>query len=453
MPTLNLTAYPVLQMQALNEGQQHGATQFLAVGSALYYVIRDQVGVAPTNDLLVYKSLDKTTWSLVATLTPTGAPIANNESHDVPVVLVGAVIYCLGAIVDSTVNPSLANLVFHRFDTSTDSFLADGALGPNQAASNNSGATDQTYTCCTFNDGTILVPSGVTVSAPALGDFGFQVYDPAGNSWSATTPVTTNDGSRPVQITHDSVTDLAFVFYAAGGTTDLRCVTVPAGAGSFTDVLVDSFPTGPFPNTSIGLPIVTSAGDVVVPYRWFPLVGPPFMKAARATAAATPTFTVETVDDGTTLPAGYFPQGWDQIAGPGWMAREIGGVLFVLYAVDNGDLDSGASQTFLYYSFSTAPGVWAPNQIAYSSVVPGEMLIPYGSLLPGFDPVLLLGIIDPTLWPDVSSLTTFILFGGAAPVPDLVTVILHGYKLVPDPQCGDAPLVGLPYVRPARRVR
>ena len=79
------------------------------------------------------------------------------------------------------------------------------------------------------------------------------------------------------------------------------------------------------------------------------------------------------------------------------------------------------------------------------------MLCPYGTSIPGFDPVILVGVIDPTLWPALASLTHFILFGSSTPAPTLTFMIqLIGWKLYPVTPCDDAvPALEAPHVKRA----
>jgi hypothetical protein len=407
---LSLTAHSIARLQNFIDGDGHGATQFFAVGTSLYYVMRDQVGAGtPDNVLTVWKSTDKTTWVQVAQL-PAVPFQVNAVSRDCPAVLVGALIYIADQIdTNPGVFPANNQQVLHIFDTGTDAFLTDSALAGINIVSPNGGVlVDQAYSISAFNNGTILL-SFLKGENSGLNDLQLQLYTIATDTWSAATNVLSDD-SRTIQQIHDPVSDLAFVFFRKASTRECRCLTVD-NTLTFSNVTVATPPSGPGIGHGIfGLPIITtSTTEIIIPIRWFPLAGAPFLKAARATVATTPTFTVDTVDDLSTLPAGMFVQQWDQSSACGWMCQEIAGLLYALYDISK-DLDSALSQSFLYYRSSTAPGVWSAAAIAYTTVVPGEQLQPYGVNLPGFDPIILVGVIDPTLYPAIASLTNFILF-------------------------------------------
>jgi hypothetical protein len=131
--------------------------------------------------------------------------------------------------------------------------------------------------------------------------------------------------------------------------------------------------------------------------------------SARSPIQALPVWTIDTVEDYSLLPAGSVVTQYDQSIPGGWSVQCIGGLLYSFYAVDNGELDDPTSQSFLYYrSFSA--GAWATPIVLFTSVVPGEMLAPFGASIGGA-PVILVGIIDPTTYPAYASLTHFILFG------------------------------------------
>lgn len=454
-PALNLISHPIARLQAFVQGLQNGVTQFFAVGSSLFFLIRSQVETVRSNDLQVYGSTDKTTWTLLDTLTPTISPYQNTAADDAPSVLIGTVIYSIQSVSSFFGTAPFAPLVFHRFDTVAGVFLADSSFGPDLQPNATGGIGTQVTSISARNDGKILISTlRRTSDVPAKFTTELYVYDPAGDSWTGPTTLqaeTATGSAVPLQQIHDPGSDLTFIFYRPSplNTTQMRCWTVAADL-SFTDAAVENFTGGPYPNTAIGMPVI-SGGAVVLPYR-FIVGGPPVLKVARATIAAAPVFSLEVVDDNTLLPAGYTISQWDQIVTGAWLVLEIAGTLYAFYAVDNGNLDGPASQSFIYYK-SYNSGVWSDAGTIFTSAIPGELMTFYGNKVPGFDPVILVGVVDPTLWPDVSSLTDFILFGAAPPVtPESVTIILHGYKLVPNVECGAPALVELPYIPPVKRV-
>lgn len=416
---LSLTAHPVATMDAFVAGQQRGANQLLAVGSDLYYVAKSQVNAAGAGGAgghtQIYKSSDKLTWVLVATYPYGSEPpsIPTDNTQDAPCCRVGSIIYIVAISQDSTGFPPVNRLVLHRFDTATDTFVSNSALGPLQG-----GAGFSNFSVSPFNNGTLLVTSTTTALFGPVGapQFQLQIYTPASDTWGASSTVF-SDGSTVLKQMHDPTSDLAFCFYGKNQETgpEVRCLTV-TDVLTFTDVTVftNSFA---LQKSQPGLPcIATATNEIVFPYKFSPPVGAKVLRVARSPVQATPVFSNDLVEDCSTLPLNSTLQQYDLIAGPGWMAEEIGGLLYVFYDIDNGDLDDPTSQSWLYYRSSTGPGVWSTPNIAYTSVIPGEQLTPYGTAIPGFDPVILVGVIDPTLWPDISSLTDFILYSAAAPL-------------------------------------
>jgi hypothetical protein len=442
---LVLTITPVARMQNFIDGHQHGASQMLAVGTSLYYVMRDQVGAVPDNILTVWKSTDKTTWVQVAQL-PAVAFQVNQVSRDCPAVLIGTVIYVADQIqTNGNTFPANKQFCLHRFDTSSDTFLADSAFnGVNIVSPNGGVGTDQEYAVSAFNNGSILLSFVQFQNVASTSKMSFQIYTPGSDTWGAAV-VFLSDASHAVQQIHDSVTDLAFCFYTSVQTATVRCVTV-SPVLALTDnaaLAINANGAAIYTTPSIGIPVVTSAGEILIPYRFIPASGAPFLKAARATVGAAPVFSIETVEDLSTLPVNSLLQQWDQSAAPGWMLQQIQGTLYAFYDIDNGDLDNAASQSFLYYRSSQSAGVWDDPLIAFTSAIPGESLMPYGAKITGFDPVVLVGVIDPTTYPAIGSLTNFVLFG-AAPIPPPVvgleiSIMLYGWKLYKDQPC-DSPL-------------
>ncbi len=428
MAELFLTATQVATMQApasgsLQSALQHGPNQIFAVGTDLYYVMLAQLGTVPTNDTNVYKSVDKTTWALVAQFIGTPLNPQTNGYTDPVSVLVGDKIYIVTTSADT---PGPTNqIVFQIFQTGADIFLTPSTPSEDKGIF----GLNQLISATALNDGTILV--SVTRTSAVV--FQVQIYDPALDSWGvAVTAVA--DNSKVIQQIHDPITDLTFVFYQKTTTAELRCLTVTP-ALTFTDVTVVTLPL--FHSMQFGLPIITTdTNEVVIPYRLIDSA-PPVLMMARAGIAATPTFTNELVDDMSGLPPGSTLQAFDQFDGPGWAAMDIGGLLYAFYTVDNGiSPQDGSTQTALYYRFSSAPGVWSAPFIAYTTVVPGAQLTPYGTNIPGFDPIILVSVIDPTLFPSIDSLTQFILFPLAAP-----TILFRarpgggGHFVCPPPGC------------------
>jgi hypothetical protein len=403
-PPLSLTPHSIAKLQGNTfQFSNYGLTSFFAVGSSLYLIVRSQFPVngtgSGTNQVQVFKSTDKTTWTMVASV-----PLVTGDTNQgCSIVLVGTVVYILAFNTITATQP----LFWHRFDTATDTFLADTAAGPNSGAL---GFSSSGNAVSDLNSGHILVTQD---APPSPGTLTFYEYNPTGDVWGSGTAIAAN-GQVAAQI-HDPATDLTFVFYMNGAGTQLRCATITAGF-ALTDVLVKTLAHS-LHNGDVGVPVISSGlNEVVLPFKHFPIAGAPELLAGRATVGATPTFTVDTVETVASLPAGFLIQQWDQNSCAPWYAFDISGTLYIFYAVDNGDLDSGSSQSSVYYRSSSAVGTWDPSNIAYSSVIPGEMFQIMLSSVAGFNPVVLVGIVDPTTFPADASLTNFILFGAAAPV-------------------------------------
>jgi hypothetical protein len=393
-------------MDALIGGIAIGPNQLIAVGSSLYYITKNQIasGGQPGNTQ-VYKSTNKTTWALVAqwdSATMDPPSVTSDAGFTVGCLLVGTTIY-IGQTSLDTNGPPIVKTVLHRFSTLTDTFLTNSVLGPVV------GGSGQTFVALSLlNNGQLLISSSTTalfgpVGAPQLQ---VQLYTPGTDTWAAPVIIVA-DSSFTVKQIHDPVSDLTFVFYQKTiGGTQIRCATVTP-ALAFTDTLVFT-QAGGVGGAATGLPFITTAGEVVLPFTLFPF--PPVLKAARSPVQAAPVFSVDVIEDYSALPVGSVVQQYDQSLAGGWAMQEINGLLYVFYVVDNGDLDSAASQAFLYYRSSTGPGVWGNPLIAFSSAIPGELLAPFGVQIPGFNPVILLGVISPTLFPSITSLSNFILF-------------------------------------------
>jgi hypothetical protein len=431
---LNLSTHAVAQMDANVQGIIDCANALLVVNGALYYVTRNQIasGVGTTGTTQVYKSTDKTTWALMATWAGDAPGINSDLGFDCVCCVVGTTIYIATVRDDSTVFPPLFNQVLHRYDTVTDAFLTNSSFG---AAL---GANSRDFGISAFNDGSLLVSENTAALFGPAGapQFQLQIYTPGTDTWSAPT-VVFSDTSAAVKQIHDPVSDLAFVFYYQHllvAPTQCRCLTVTSSL-TFTDTLVFESLTGHVTLDQTGLPAF-HAGSIVLPFLDRQGSFPFPLRAARSVIGATPVWSIETIEDLSGIPAGFAVQQFDQSLAGGWSLQTINGLLYAFYAVDNGELDSALSQCFLYYRSSSAPGVWDSPLIGFTSAVPGEMLAPFGVALPGFDPAILVGVVNPVLYPGIASLTDFVLFPGAPPpTPPPLIIQLIGWKLYPVASC------------------
>jgi hypothetical protein len=430
--SLSLTTAPVATLQALVNGNQHGATQLFSVGNKTYFVVLEQVGNAPANALRVYKSADLVTWVLADTYTSAGPPLQTSASQDCPACVVGTVIYIIGTLIDTNFSPTRVHPVIHAFDTATGLFAADSSL----SAVDIKGAGQQLWSISAYNDGTLLASYCKVIVAGVSVSLQVQKYTPGTDTWSAAVTIVSDAGSNPLQQIHDATADLQYLFYQKAATNELRCAVVNE-LGGFSDTSVLTF-TMQFPVGSIGMPTI-SGTEIAIPLRVFPASGPPSLYVARATLSAAPNFTVDLVEDCSALPVNSQVQVYDQIASPGALCLTIAGLLYCFYAIDNGELDSAASQAWLYYRTSTGAGVWSAPSIAFTSAVPGELATPYATQATANDPIILVGVFDPTLFPAIGSLTNFINYGGSV-VATITTIPINAQTILPihlpDPRLG-----------------
>jgi hypothetical protein len=438
------------------EVSNYGISCFFAVGNSLYLVVREQfpsIGNGALNNFQVWKSTDKTTWVLMADIPNSVGPL-DETAQSSAFVLSGGIIYMLFYRGQSVFPLPPTPLQFHRYDTSTDTLLSETSPTGPDAMSNPPAFTSAGNAVTVLNSGRFLV----TQQAPTLGVLNFYVYNPVADTWGAGTQIAAA-GAQVVAQVHDPTTDLTFVFYLNPAGTQIRCATITA-ALTVNDALVQAlnFTTA---NGDIGQPCINPAlNEVVLPFKFFPSLGAPQLHAARAPITSTPVFTVDTVETVASLPANFLVQQWDQNAASPWVAYPLNGTLYIFYAVDNGDLDSAASQCFLYYRTSEAVGVWDASNIAFTSAIPGEMIAAFATSVGGFDPVILVGVVNPVTFPPkesrtapVDSLTDFILFGSPAPPPaptKEISIVLYGWKCFPEDPCGPAEEVPeLPHVKRA----
>jgi len=399
---------------------QQGPGQLFSVGSKYYYVTIAQVGVAEnTNLLTVYKSSDITTWTIAATLPPATPPASTAFNQDAPAILIGTTIYIVCAYSDGLGSTFLQ---IHIYDTATDSF-SESSLGTSIG-----GAGQQLWSLSAQNDGSIIVS---TTKIPGGVAFGYVVYTPGTDTWGSFTSIVAN-ASQVLQQAHDPVTDNTYIFYVTP-LNAVRCFSIEPSGPATDDALVYAslFPVG-----NVGTAIVSAAtSEVVFVFRKF-ITGTSTLFAIRSSTAWPPVFSVDTVDDGSALPPGTQIQQYDQIASGGWFPVDIAGVLYAFYAVDNGELDSASSESYIYYRTSSGPGVWSAPTLAYTTPIPAELLTPYGVEAADGTVVLMLGLIDPTLWPNYSSLSNVVLYSSptpAAPTVGYIAAQLLTVIVLPDP--------------------
>ena len=100
---------PIATLQAMgcpiiigSPSNQRGPGQLLTVGSSLYFIVRAQMGTTPSDAILVYKSVNITTWNLVAKLPFSPGPNLDYIDRDAPAVVVGSTIYIADYLENAT---------------------------------------------------------------------------------------------------------------------------------------------------------------------------------------------------------------------------------------------------------------------------------------------------------------------------------------------------------------
>ena len=415
-PPLTLVTHPISALEYLGISNGFGARQLVTIGSNLYYFTRSQIGVAEnTNKIQVFKSSDRITWTKVVDAFP-------DTVYNCQPVVVGSKVYI--GYMDNSAAP-IVRIRFHVFDTTTDSFLSDSSVNPDNQGG--AGQTTQTYTV--LNNGNVLV---VSTKALAQGGHTFAyIYNTAGDTWSAGVDLGEVNSQVYAQV-HDPVTDLTFCFLVDSAQTHLRCVTLTAGL-LFTDVLVATAVTT-FNQHILGSPTIsTGLNEVVIPFLPSTFGD---LKIARATVAATPTFTIDTVQTIASLPdpVNQYIGNWDQQTNGSAVAYDLNGILYIFYQITNG-ADSGSSQTYLYYKSSQAVGSFDPVQIGYTGTAGREMMPLFIAANGSVNPVIMIGLIDPTIWPAYASLSNVLLYYVSSPVVVSSVVNIDATTL---------PYVGLP---------
>jgi hypothetical protein len=421
-----------------NSGTSQTAGQLYNIGSNLYYVVRRQIPTGTADGFwCVFKSTDGVTWALDAAVT--GGAVTFGLSGALSC-NVGTKIYMLSN--DPGAGPAHTLQIF-TYDTG-----APGAIsGPsaNSPTSNRLGFNTQA-TVTPLNSGSLLVCC-TDVSNGAGNDlFECIRYAPGSNTWDAAfVNINTRvdaTGSQAVAAVHDSVTDQTYVLYILDNSVSpkaVQCVTlsnVPAVVNTTATIFTT---TRPFIETW-GVPTISAdapSGNRSVVFPFKTGGAPTAALSAAYVDIATFATATEAVDDSTDLPATWLVTPYSQLTISGWAALDVGGVLYMVFAADNGNNNNATSLSALYAK-ARVGGVWGGLQLLFSSALSREMSQPYPSTFGG-KPAIAFNLFDPTLGVNnLAALSSFILLGGAAPGP-----VFQANQILNAAACG---LIALPFV-------
>lgn len=443
MPSLVLTSHSIAQLQALVNNIGVANRQMVQVNAILYYVTKQQIPFNTANSFLsVYKS-DATglTWSLGASSSTGPNSPGSGSATEFSIVAVGTKIYIAEyGTTQAGIGSGNFKLVIWTYDTVANTLSGPGPDGPFAHDTIAVGLT-------VLNSGTLVL--AYSVAADAYGNtnqFLATTYNPATTTWGSSFTLDAAGTSQTVAQIHDTSTDKTVVFYNKGGTNSLLAAVLSNTPAVLTNTAALFTFGGGFQFIEVwGLPVVTTDSNSGGVSAALPFVtgGPPIARIIFVDLGTFATAT-ETVDDTTDLPVGSQIQVYDQQDQPGSAALVFNGTLYVIFAVDNGDLDSAASQSFLYAKNRTG-GVWGGLQILLTSALSREMLTAFPASWNANGPAIMVQLWDPTknivTAPDATGLTSFILLP-AAVNPTKFEISLFGTKRFgksPEPECVEAP--------------
>lgn len=430
--SLTLSSYAISQNQNLVNNIGGATPQLVQVNGILYLITKRQIPFASADsEVVIYKS-DSTlvNWSLsVAFATGPNEP-GGGSATEFAVAVIGAKIYVVDyTSVEAGAGSPNFKLGVWTYDTVSSTVSGPGTGGPFAFdgdelgfSATNSGDLIITYRVANDSFGNTQIYRAVS-------------YNPSTDTWGASTTIQSGStsASRTVAQIHDPVTDKTVVFYNLGGTESLVATVLSGSLGILST-------TGPIYTDNVffrfigtwGVPTVTSdslsAGSSVA----LPFVShntsPQTLHVAFVDLSSYAIGT-ELVDDNSDLPAGLIIQQYDQQDQAGWSAFDLAGTLYVVFAVDNGDLDSALSQSYLY-SKARSGGVWGTLQQQYIALFPefpNEMMMPFSAVwASGGQPqiAITLNVWNPTLSIQTTpvgsgSMQSVLLLGSAVPPPSV----------------------------------
>lgn len=389
---LSLTSHVITTDQNLVNNIGVANRQMVNVGGVLYLITKRFVPFLSADGLLVVYKSDGTglIWSLAASI-GTGPNSPGGSSTEFSLAVVGTTIYILD-YKPGNAGPGSGN--FHlgiwTYDTVANTLTGPGASGP---FANDTAAPGLTA----LNSGSLL--ASYTVTNDAFGNVaGYKAvtYNPATDTWGAAITLNATASSQTLAQIHDATTDKTVVFYNVGGTLDMVASVLDATPSVLTTTAaIYSFPVSFKFIGTWGAPTVTSDSASGGSSVAFPFFNASSVLQMAFVDLATFAVAVETVDDGTDLPAGLIIQQYGQQDQPGWSALDFGGTLYTIFTVDNGNLDNASSLSFLYAKARTG-GVWTGLQNLYSSPVSNEMMMPFATSWNSNGPAITMNLWNPT---------------------------------------------------------
>ena len=335
-------------------------------GGNLYYVHASQFGIAEaTYRLRIQKSTDNgATWSVVFAGEHGGSTV---RIETLSCAVVGATIF----IAVSLDRFSFDETRLWSFDTATDTFNAD----PTQPGLNRSWRVS----LGAYGDGTLLLVCGPNLEgiAPLIR---IAHYDPDTDTWTGPTSILSDAYAHEALVMETGAGGTrGYLFIEKTDFSTVECVTItnPLTVGTPVATGIAGYnPGDPFnPATYLGVGCIKGNNvEVILPYR----KSLTEIHVVRAACGATPTFTDQAVDDGSTLDPGWV---FSTLQAFQWMvccAVELSNVLYVFYSIENGlqftDRVNCAGE--LRYAENSGSG-WTANGPCFAPAVPSVMLTPY----------------------------------------------------------------------------
>lgn len=417
--SLNLQSNSITPTQALTNNFGVAHHQLVNVGGILYYITKREITLLSGDaHLVIYKS-DATglIWTLAAHIGGGGGPGTLSEFG---VAVIGTKIY----VADHKNSAPQWFLGVWTYDTVGNTLTGPGANNGPQT-NNDTGPVSVSAT----NAGTLLI--AYTKSSTGA-SYNVVSYNPGTDTWGAPVSLNATVNCQTVAQIHHSGSDKTVIFYNIGSTQDLGATIVDATPTVLiTTGAIYTFGFFSF-NTTWGVPAITSDApsgntSVALPFK------SAFNECTIAYVdLATGAHTTELVDNSSDLPAGLQVSVYTVQDQGGFSAFDFGGVLYCVFAVDNGTLNNASSQCFLYAK-ARVGGVWSSLQLLFTSALSREMLQPFQTDWTAAGPAILVNLWDPTQdiisGPGAGGLTSFILL----PAVPTISKTRYGVKTLLQP--------------------
>jgi len=435
-PFLQLTQNPIARLQAMFDNTKSVSNlQLVNVGGTLYYISKQQYPFLSANELLTAYFADSTAlnWTVGTSIATGPNSPGGGTSTGISMAVVGTKIY-----VSDTQPPldGIGGLNFPlgiwTYDTVAKTWSGPSAAGP-FAAFSQTGASAMVA----LNNGNLLVVYVQTKDAFVANNIlSVVVYNPNTNTWGS--PVTlANYGAAagallasPLSIIHDPVTDNTVLYFQPGSPNSTPNRTLQTMVLSNTGALLNA-PSALYTgvstfaiNGSFGVPTFTADSPYNEQTAAMPFLdfnsGPTFGNLLMAYVdPRTFAQSVETAAFQSDLESPNTIQVYSQQNQGGWVALDFGGFLYLVYAVDNGNLNSASSQNFLFAKSRGHSSTWSGLQTIFTSALSREGLQPFKSVWNSSGGLAIVtNNWDPTNNPQsgtIAGLTSFILLGASQP--------------------------------------